>query len=1119
MMNMNETEHGECSKCGARIVANALDGLCPKCAFLQEGSSTAEPDGLFTDDIAGPGESVAYIGEYEILETIGKGGMGVMLKARQANLNRIVAIKMLYTGTLLDQGLVGRFQVEAKLTAALKHPNIVPIFEVGDHHGHPFLVMEYVDGADLANLSRQKPLSFEQSAAVVKAVSEAIHYAHQQGILHRDIKPSNILLGNDDRVRITDFGLARSLNTDPSLTKPGQVIGTYDFLPPEQVSSKYGYVGIQSDVYSLGATLYYLLTGVSPHHEKDKSETNVYETLERIAKLELVRASEHNHKIPKDLETICMRCMEKTTSRRYASAQEVADELGRFLRGEPILSRPVSQWERMLKWYQREPKLAWSFTALLLSITLGLGLTTWQWRRADANAQAALQHAQAEQEQRGNAESALNKFEMEKVNNAVKNGDCSQALAILARSLRRNPSNELMANQAVMFLAQHPSAFSLSGQLVCGSGLGKAHFSPDGLQIVTASYYGTVRIWDSKTGQQVGKPLRHTNTVRSAEFSPDGLRVITVNGGHAQIWAVKTGQQIGPLFREQDREILSAHYSPDGKWVITTDDNENFGARIWDAQTAQQVGNPLSLSNKVISACFSPDSDRVVTASDDSTAQIWDVKTGLQNCQPIKHEGIVFSAQFSPDGLRLITVSGFTRLGVSTYEVAIDLEYGASEAAWMTVSDLSSVVDRSTIRIWNAKTGEQIGSAIEYDGLVVSAKLSMDNKKLVTTSGNGTVRIKDAENGMQISEYPGPFCTGELSPDGRQVLSPSRVTGQIVEIRNAVVDREKYEPLKLNQSTTNLLAAEHPCLCAQYSSDGQRVLTAGNDCLIYNLDSKTGQQICAPTPLDKEEAGYCSQFSPDGQWVLHVSVDTVSVWDSKTGKQIGKRLQHKDVISSQFSPDGQLVVMGSYDGTARIWDYKTGKQVGNSLVHDDWVKSVQFSPDGQRIVTASDDRTAKIWDLRSGQQVGASLTHSSEVISARFSPDGQRIVTASRDCKVRIWDWRSGQQVGDSLTNYGRMAVSAQFNPDGQQVLTIDDEGVACIWDTPSTEIPVPAWFPDFLEAFSCQRYDPTGELEKTRPELLGELRTLVGAVKETNIYTRYARKFLFPDKEKSINY
>jgi len=302
---------------------------------------------------AGTPSHVRYFGDYEISREIARGGMGVVFEARQVSLNRKVALKMILAGQLADEIDVKRFYTEAEAAANLDHPGIVPIFEVGQHEGQHYFSMGFVEGQSLSQCLANGPLPAREAAELVRRVSEAIEYAHRRGVIHRDLKPANILLDKNGNPRVTDFGLAKKVEGDSGLTGSGQIMGTPSYMPPEQAGGPRGEVGPAADVYALGATLYALVTGRPPFQAATAMDTVI-----QVISDEPVPPRRLNPSISRDLETICLKCLEKEPARRYASAAALAEELARFLAGEPILARPIGGPERLWRWCRRRPVVA-----------------------------------------------------------------------------------------------------------------------------------------------------------------------------------------------------------------------------------------------------------------------------------------------------------------------------------------------------------------------------------------------------------------------------------------------------------------------------------------------------------------------------------------------------------------------------------------------------------------------------------------------------------------------------------------------------------------------------------------------------------------------------------------
>ncbi len=317
-------------------------------------------------------------GEYELLEEVARGGMGVVFRARQVNLDRQVALKMILTGKLADESDVQRFYSEASSAAALEHPGVVPVYEVGEQNGQHFFSMGFVEGESLASLIGRNPLSPQKSAQMLLKISEAIVYAHGEGVIHRDLKPANVLLDKKKNPHISDFGLAKRVTSGSNLTVTGQILGTPSYMSPEQASGATDQVNEISDVYSLGALLYCCLTGRAPFQA-----ANPMETLRQVVERDPVAPRQLNFQVDLDLDTICLKCLEKDPLRRYQSAQELVDELNRFMAGQPIQARRISTLDRAFRWCRRNPVTTGLLSALLLAIVGGVSGIAWQWGQVE----------------------------------------------------------------------------------------------------------------------------------------------------------------------------------------------------------------------------------------------------------------------------------------------------------------------------------------------------------------------------------------------------------------------------------------------------------------------------------------------------------------------------------------------------------------------------------------------------------------------------------------------------------------------------------------------------------------------------------------------------------------
>ncbi len=1003
--------------------------------------------------------------------------MGVVYKARQVSLNRIVAVKMLLFGKLAGDGFIKRFRAEAEAAASLQHANIVAIHEVGEHEGQPYFSMDYVEGTNLAALIKNEALPARRAAGYLRSVAEAIHYAHQRGVLHRDFKPSNLLIDANDQPRITDFGLAKRLQGEPDLTITGQVLGTPHYMPPEQAGGKRGEISVASDVYSLGAILYHALVGRPPF---------LADTLEGVLTqlLHNEPASPRllNPTIPRDLETICLKCLNKKPAHRYESAVALADELGRWLNHEPIRARPITSAEKLWRWCRRKPAMA--ALAVALTLVAGAGLTgiLWQWRRAE-------QHAASETTQRVRAEEALTLLELQRAEDLLEKDEVVMGVAYLARIVRQQPTNRVAAQRLLSALTQRNFSLPVSPPLQHNKKVPYAAFSPDGRRMVTVSLDFHARLWDARTGALLAPPMVHENAVRFAEFSPDGTRLLTfADDCRAYLWDGTNGHAIGrPM--SHPKTINTAHFSLDGHRVVTA--SQDGTARVWDGRSGQPVSHAtLRHQDAVSSASFSPDGKWIVTASRDRTAQVWDATTFQPRGKPFQHHSAVGAAEFSPDARWIITMDHDTTglwdltaaeppakafaLPARIHSARFSPDGGriltapmAGGAGIWKSPDLTSLAGPlshrgqinsiefgpegqriltgshdNTARVWDAQSGEPLTPPMQHDGMVWSARFSPDGMFAVTASADQTARIWDVRLGGVRSapmSHQAPLRAAEFSPDSEWVVTAAQ--DNTARMWNARTGQQRGSSMMHAAWVT----------AAEFSLDGQRVATASSDRTARIWDAATGQPLTEP--LSHGANLDWARFSPDGRWLATASKvgNIVRLWNAHTGEPHGQPIQHeRSVHFVSFSPDGRLLMSGdSKEDVAHVWEVASGKRLAQTPAREGQPSYGEFSPDGERLVTASQDGTARIFNARTGLPLIEPLRHKGIVHTARFSRDGRRVVTASDDTTARVWDAGTGQPMGEPL-RHSDVVQRAEFSQDGTLVVTASDDGTARLWDARS---------------------------------------------------------------------
>jgi WD40 repeat protein/tRNA A-37 threonylcarbamoyl transferase component Bud32 len=1034
------------------------------------------------------GAPVAEVPGYELLGELGRGGMGVVYKARQIKLNRLVALKMILAGAHAGPTQLARFRTEAEAVARLQHPNVVQIYEIGEHGGLPFFSLEFVDGGSLSDKLAEAPLAARPAAELVAALARAVDAAHRQGIVHRDLKPANVLLTAAGAPKVTDFGLAKKLDDeDAGPTRSGAIMGTPSYMAPEQAEGKTQETGPAADTYALGAILYETLVGRPPF----KAAT-MLDTLHQVRSQEPPPPRQMLPNLPRDLETICLKCLQKEPHKRYASAGELADDLGHWLAGEPIRARPTSAWERAWKWARRRPALS-AMAALVVVVTVvGFTLVSWQWLRAEEARDEADYRAGQEtlakveaQRRKGEADRAREDSEArrrdaqrlstrlltERGVGLCQQGKADEGLLWLARALESAPDDADDLRQTIRTLLGGWGAevCHLKTVLRHPDPVWAAAISPDGKTIVTGDQDRAVRFWDAATGEPAGEPIPQGGPVGVVEFSSDGKTLLTVCGDNtAQLWDVATRKLLREL-PQHPAVVNVAALSPDGKTVLTGCRDKN--ARLWDAATGKPVGEPLPHGAEVYAVAFGPDGKTAATGGRDRAARLWDVATGRPAGKPLAHPGEVMAVAFSPDGKAVVT--GCRDWAARLWDVTTHEAVGEPLRHKDTVTQVAFSPDGKTVltgsddgtaRLWGRASGQPVGQPIRHQGNVSAVSFRADGAALLTSGFDGTARLWTVAGNRPRVEgkwHAGHILSVAYAPGGQVILTAG--DDKAARLWDAATGRPIGEPMR----HADLLFS------AQFSPDGKVVATrSGNAARLW--DAATGRSIGT---LQHDQSVNAVAFSPDGRAVATAGADFAArVWDAATGRPISGLLRHEAAVSSvALSPDGHTLLTGGFDRTARLWDVATGKRLGDPLRHPDPVILAAFSPDGKAVLTMGGNKVV-LWDAATGQPLGEPMSHASLIAAVVFSPDGRTVATASFDKTARLWDAANGKPLCDPLTHQDPV-TDVLFSPDGKSVVTRSGTAVR-LWDA-ATGRPLsePLRHPQFISAVA---FSPAGRVLAT---------------------------------------
>jgi WD40 repeat protein len=1030
-----------------------------------------------------PAGELPQVPGYEVQTVLGRGGVGVVYKAWHLRLKRPVALKMLLAGPYADVEQRERFQREAEAVAGLRHANIVQVHDVGELDGRPYFTMEYVEGGSLARQLAGTPQPARQAAELVATLAGAVQVAHDGGVLHRDLKLANVLLTADGTPKITDFGLARRLEGEAGLTRSGAPMGTPSYMAPEQAQGRAHAMGPAVDVYALGAILYELLTGRPPF----KGETAT-ETMLQVVSQEPVPPSRLNAPVPRDPETICLKCLEKEPARRYASAGELAEDLGRFLRYEPIRARRVGWLGRLGRWGRRNPVPAALVSALVVTGVVALVAIVWQWRNAEYARQEAV-GARERAEQAGAGE----RWERYRSNLAaaaaalyLQNGDMARRALAEAPEEHRNWEWQYLHGQLDSARAVLPGvretddlrwlpALSPSGtqaatvdadrrtvrlwDVATGTAAGalRGHegpvhvlaYSPDGKRLATGSDDHTVRVWDPVAGRELAVLRGHDKPVGWLCFSPDGRRILSTGGDRGCLWDAATGRAVAVLAPVRDR---NAAFTPDGQRLVVA-----VGRRVclWDATAGRQLALTGSHEYDVTDLALSPDGKRVLSHGDhEKTIRLWDGATGHEVAVLRGHTVSPGAFAFSPDGSRLVSGNSYPDTAARLWDAAAGRPIAVLRGHTNTVRSVAfnpdgrHIVSASldqTVRLWDGETGRPGPSLHGHTGSLAGALFSPDGTRVVTCSLDQTLRLWDAASGDLVAVLRGHRgdVRGAVFTAGGGVLVSLAGDGEV-----------RVWDMQLAERNGILLGHTSFVYDVAFSPDGTRAASAAWDGAVRVWDVTTGLQT-ACLQYDRRQADddivSSVAWHPGGRQLAAVTRnDRIILWDLATGKP--RRVLAAPTgdwtgdCRAVFNPAGTLLAAGSRDGRVRFWDVATGKAVGELRGHHGPAPDVAFNPDGTRLASAGYDRTVRLWDVAS--RAAVAVLPADESYRVAYSSDGRLVAACSQGGSVRLWDADTHEEL--AVLPHGNRVLGLAFNPAGDRLATACGDNTVRLWDVAS---------------------------------------------------------------------
>ncbi|MFH1999464.1 MAG: protein kinase [Planctomycetota bacterium] len=1026
------------------------------------------------------------LGEFEIIKEIGRGGMGVVYEAKQLSLHRRVALKVLPPHLSWSDEAVLKFRREAEAGSRQNHPGLVAVHAVGQHEGIHFIAQELVEGglsladriAELRKTNKRPNGYYHSVAKLTSKIAQALHHAHTAGVIHRDIKPSNILIDPNGLPKVSDFGLAR-VEDALALSRSGHLAGTPYYMSPEQAESRRSGIDHRTDIYSLGVTLYEMLTHTIPFEGNTSQEV-----LKKILTAEPRNPRQVKPDVPRDLSVICLKAMEKRPEHRYATMGDFADDLMRFIEGRPIMAQPTGAITRVFKRIRRNPAFsaAAGSAAFAILALLIIGPILYVQSVEDKN---KLEDSLVER--KGQERISLSSRAKEK---ALENPGLGILLGLEGMKVPTTKDGRLYFN---------PIAIEglLDALLACheiktlGASLARhCAMSPDNQGVVMANEDGSPRVLDIESGKERFRLEGHIAAINTVAYSLDGSRIVTASDDWTvRLWDAAKGTLIATF--EHDDKVRSAVCNQEGTRILSASDD--MTAWLWDIKTHKMAQRFIGHAFPVLSAFFHPEENRIITASADGTVRIWDIATG-EEIASYDHKCPVKYAAFNKDGriLMSLTSEGTLRIWDAAARKVCYIHPEKFRSAAFCRPDslledllITTSLQDNIVKIWNLDyvvditgfSSWQMTEVMELKGHennVISAEFSPDRSKAVSISKDMTARVWHANPDHMLPpskpyDDPNPGGNyngnGSCSKDGTRALTvdPDTFTATVWDtadderiLRHTFEDHAPTDTFRFARLSPkgDLLAG-----ATSHGQDRVHVIRVSDGQLLID---KYEHQDGDVNDID---------FSTDGRYMV-VSCGEAGSFLYNTGESDCLHILYEDEGVSRASfnyPEDDMIVTCSTKGRIRRWNAKTGKQIGETLnIDQERYQQFYFSPDGLKLVTEIEKNQYRIWDLKSGKLLSYNQADSCSLVL--FNPQNRKMALFQHDGNgfIRDYDFDGidEPEKNPPLESLSSDVDEAGFSPDGKNLVAISKSGILYHWEVSTGKLISGKTFPNKIKSF-----------------------------------------------------